>query len=53
VGRAEPSRHNALQSKLAGVPEHGRALSINVLVERDPGRLAGEQPGELLLELAN
>src|SRR5258708_6929991 len=31
----------------AGVPEHGRARGVDVIIERYPGRLPGVQPGEL------
>jgi hypothetical protein len=32
------------EAHLADVPEHGRALGIDMLVECDPGRHVGEQP---------
>src|SRR5262249_35782729 len=35
-GRGQPLRHLTLQPELAGVPEHGGAVFVGVLVQDDP-----------------
>ncbi len=48
--RGQPLRNDASEPELAGMPEHGGADFVGVLVEHDPGRC--QQPRQLRLALA-
>jgi hypothetical protein len=52
VGGGQALGHNPLQAHRAGVPEHGGAVYVRVLVDLDPRRRASEEPRQARLALA-
>jgi hypothetical protein len=46
IWRGQPLRHDALEAELAGVPEHGGAVLVRVLVEEDAAGLTPEESRE-------